>query len=81
MELEHVPEAELVPMVSAPHPPLLPENEQLHAPLERFIVPDKGRSGEPRGGGHAAGVGWGHIPARGPAPAKASKPESTSDPV
>jgi hypothetical protein len=30
---------------------------------------DKGRGGEQRGGGHP-GVGGGHIPARGPAPAK-----------
>jgi len=33
---------------------------------------DKGRGGESRGGGHAA-VGGGHIPARGPAPAQASR--------
>ena len=32
----------------------------------------QGRSGESRGGGHAE-VGGGHIPARGPAPVKASK--------
>ncbi len=32
---------------------------------------DKGRGGESRGGGHQA-VGGGHIPARGPAPARAS---------
>jgi hypothetical protein len=35
---------------------------------------DQGRGGEQRGGGRKAEVGGGHIPARGPAPAKASKP-------
>ncbi|MFZ0933043.1 MAG: hypothetical protein WB579_21170 [Bryobacteraceae bacterium] len=34
----------------------------------------RGGGGGSRGGGHAAAVGGGHIPAHGPAPARASKP-------
>jgi len=40
---------------------------------------DKGRGGEARGGGHSAAVGGGHIPAHGPAPARASHPMRASN--
>jgi hypothetical protein len=42
---------------------------------------DKGRGGEQRGGGRPAQVGGGHIPARGPAPAKASPARSQHAPA
>jgi hypothetical protein len=42
---------------------------------------DKGRGGEPRGGGRPAAVGGGHVPARGPAPAPASRPARDSTPA
>lgn len=38
---------------------------------------DRGRGEQPRGGGHPAAVGGGHIPARGPAPARSFTPAST----
>src|ERR1017187_6764941 len=34
---------------------------------------EKGRGGQPQGGGRPAAVGGGHIPARGPAPAQPSR--------
>lgn len=39
---------------------------------------DKGRGGEQHGAGHPAAVGGGHIPARGPEPARASHAERTA---
>jgi len=38
----------------------------------------EGRAGEPRGGGRPAAVGGGHVPARGPAPVKASNARSST---
>src|SRR5579872_3585004 len=35
---------------------------------------DRGRGGNQRGGGRPAEVGGGHVPARGPAPARAARP-------
>ena len=39
---------------------------------------NRGGSGQSHGGGHQSQVGGGHIPARGPTPARASKPEKSA---
>jgi hypothetical protein len=39
---------------------------------------DRGNGGAPRGGGRPAEVGGGHVPAHGPAPAKASAPRAST---